>query len=169
MIDFNLLIYAGFVIMFIIIILFIFSKEGENRSKFKSFERSIEELMQQNYQLRKEILNLEKSEKSKLDSFESHLQLKIQDEINSKVMPLLNSLKEIEDIMLNFKAEQQDRISFLEEQTKSINRFASPSASTNEKQVVSLYKSGKREHEIAKELRMGLGEVQFILKMNDLK
>ena len=84
-------------------------------------------------------------------------------------MPLLNSLKEIEDIMLNFKAEQQDRISFLEEQTKSINRFASPSASTNEKQVVSLYKSGKKEHEIAKELRMGLGEVQFILKMNDLK
>ena len=98
MIDFNLLIYAGFVILFIIIILFIFSKEGENRSKFKSFERSIEELMQQNYQLRKEILNLEKSEKLKLESFESHLQLKIQDEINSKVMPLLNSLKEIEEI-----------------------------------------------------------------------
>ncbi len=167
--DFDLLVYAGIAAVLCIIFLFIYFKDSETNSKFRRFERSIEELMQQNHQLRREILRQEKNEKTKLESFEVHIHARVQEEINTHVLPLLNSLKEIEGIMQNFQEEQQDRLSFLEERTKSINRFASPSASSNEKQVINLYKDGKKEHEIAKELRLGLGEVQFILKMNHLK
>jgi len=169
MMDFDLLVYAGVAVVLFLLFLMIYLKDGETHRKFTHFERSIEELMQQNHQLRREILQQEKLEKSKLDQFEARFHELVQEEINTHVLPLLNSLKEIEHIIQNFQEEHQDRLSFLEERTKSMNRFASPSATSNEKQVIALFKDGKKEHEIAKELRLGLGEVQFILKMNYLK
>jgi DNA-binding NarL/FixJ family response regulator len=167
--DFDLLVYAGIAAVLVLLFLMIYLKDSESQRKFTHFERTIEELMQQNHQLRREILQLEKAEKNKLDAFEAKFHNMVQEEINTHVLPLLNSLKEIENVIQNFQEEHQDRLAFLEERTKSINRFASPSASSNEKQVIALYKEGKKEHEIAKELRLGLGEVQFILKMNYLK
>jgi len=167
--DFDLLVYAGFAAVLLLLFLMTYLKDSEANRKFAHFERSIEELMQQNHQLRREILQQDKVEKSKLDQFEAKFHTLVQEEINTHVLPLLNSLKEIEHIIQNFQEEHQDRLSFLEERTKSMNRFASPSASSNEKQVIALFKEGKKENEIAKELRMGLGEVQFILKMNYLK
>ncbi|MBN2963966.1 hypothetical protein JWV37_04155 [Sulfurospirillum sp. T05] len=167
--DFDLLVYAGIGALLLLIFLMVYFKDSESAQKFSKFERMVEELMQQNHQLRREMLEQNKQIKAKEAAFEEYFHKRVQEEINTNVMPLLNSLREIENIMQNFQEEQQDRLSSLEERTKTINRFAAPSATSNEKQVITLFKEGKKEHEIAKELRLGLGEVQFILKMNYLK
>lgn len=167
--DFDLLVYAGIGVLLVLIFLMVYFKDSEANQKFIKFERMVEELMQQNHQLRRDMLAQEKEMKAKNASFEEYFRKRVQEEINTNVMPLLNSLREIEGIMQSFQEEQQDRLSSLEERTKTINRFAAPSATSNEKQVISMFKEGKKEHEIAKELRLGLGEVQFILKMNYLK
>jgi DNA-binding NarL/FixJ family response regulator len=167
--EFDLLVYAGIGVLFVLLFLLVYSKDAESNQKFVKFERMIEELMHQNHQLRRELLKVEKDHKTQNEAFESYFHKRVQEEINTNIMPLLNSLREIEGIMQSFQEEQQDRLSSLEERTKTMNRIASPSASSNEKQVVQLFKQGKKEHEIAKELRIGLGEVQFILKMNYLK
>ncbi len=42
------------------------------------------------------------------------------------------------------------------------------SISNNKNMIIALHKKGKKHHEIAKELRIGLGEVEFVLKMHNL-
>jgi DNA-binding NarL/FixJ family response regulator len=167
--DLDLLVYAGIGALLLLLFLMVYFKDSEAAQKFSKFERMVEELMQQNHQLRREMLKQEKEFKARDVAFEEYFRKRVQEEINTHVMPLLNSLREIEGIMQSFQEEQQDRLSSLEERTKTMNRITLPSATSNEKQVVALFKEGKKEHEIAKELRLGLGEVQFILKMNYLK
>lgn len=167
--DLDLLVYAGIGALLLLLFLMVYFKDSETTQKFSKFERMVEELMQQNHQLRREMLKQEKEFKARDVAFEEYFRKRVQEEINTHVMPLLNSLREIEGIMQSFQEEQQDRLSSLEERTKTMNRITLPSATSNEKQVVALFKEGKKEHEIAKELRLGLGEVQFILKMNYLK
>ena len=167
--DLDLLVYAGIGALLLLLLLLVYFKDSETTQKFSKFERMVEELMQQNHQLRREMLKQEKEFKARDTAFEEYFRKRVQEEINTHVMPLLNSLREIEGIMQSFQEEQQDRLSSLEERTKTMNRITLPSATSNEKQVVGMFKEGKKEHEIAKELRLGLGEVQFILKMNYLK
>ena len=42
-------------------------------------------------------------------------------------------------------------------------------SSTNEKMILSLFAKGKSEAEIAKDLRIGVGEVDLVLKLANLK
>ena len=116
-----------------------------------------------------ELNKFQHAQKAQKESLEVYMHQKVQDEINENVIPLLNSLKGIEEVIQTLQDEQQDRLSALEERTKSINRISPPSLVSDDKQVMQMYKDGKKEYEIAKELRMGLGEVQFILRMNNLK
>ena len=164
----DLLVYAGIGIFMFLILMLFFYKDAEANRKFVRFERIIEDLIQQNHRLRREFLEMQNGEKSRYAAFEKQLHNKVQDEINTNVFPLLETLKEIENVMQDFKDEQQERMFSLEEQTKSMKKFATPVNATNDKMIIQFYKEGKRIGDIAKDLRIGVGEVEFILKMNNL-
>lgn len=166
--EIDLIVYAGIGILVILMLLMFVSRESETKRKFMRFERAIEDLIQQNHQLRRDILKREKEDKARIATFEQQIHNKVQDEINSNVIPLLETLKDIELVMQEFQDEQQDRMFSLEERTKSFNKFTSPSVTTNDKQILQAYQTGKSVDAIAKDLRIGIGEVEFTLKMNHL-
>lgn len=166
--EIDLLVIVGIgAFLFILLILFFF-KDAETSKKFNRYEKIIEDLIQQNHQLRRDFISREKEERSRFQAFEQHLHNKMQDEINTNVFPLLETLKDIENVMQEFKDEQQERMFSLEEQTKSMKKFANPMKVANDKLIIQSYREGKRVDDIAKDLRIGVGEVEFILKMNNL-
>ncbi|NPA73577.1 MAG: hypothetical protein GXO12_02590, partial [Epsilonproteobacteria bacterium] len=61
-----------------------------------------------------------------------------------------------------------DRINAIEEKIKQYSSLPDTYQS-NDKRVVSLYNDGLTVSEIAKNLRMGIGEVELVLKIAGLK
>lgn len=162
----DLLLFGGFGIFLLLLFFVMYFKDLESNRKFERYARSIEDLNRQIHQLRQSLAKKNEHDKILADEIKLDIHKKVQDEINTRVLPLLDSLQDIEDIISSFKNDQQERMVKLEQRTKSINL---PNSSTsNEKQVIQAYNSGKKIHEIARDLRIGLGEVEFILKMHDL-
>lgn len=162
------LVFIGFGVVLGLLFLIIYFKDIESNKKFERFERTIEDLNRQNHQLKQALIHKKDEDISWIEGIKAGLRGSVQEEINNHVVPLLDSLKDIEGIIEEFKTEQQNRIIKLEERTKSINMLSPISSSSNEKQVLQAYKSGQSVHTIAKDLRLGVGEVEFILKMNNL-
>ena len=69
--------------------------------------------------------------------------------------------------MNSFQNEQQDKLYSIEERTKSITKL-SPNDNNDESKIVAMYQSGKSKENIAKDLRIGIGKVEFVLKFHGI-
>lgn len=164
----DILLFGGYAAFLVILFLIVYFKDMESNKKFERFARAIEDLNQQNHKLRHALLQKKEENKLFMDEAKMEFSRKVQDEINQKVLPLLNSLKEIEGIMGEFKSDQLSRLNKLEERTKSFSSLSPSSSVSHEKDVVELYNEGRTIPAIAKDLRIGVGEVEFILKMHNM-
>jgi len=156
----------------IIIFLMVYIRDIEVNKKLLIYEKSIEELNYQNHVLNKTLNEFTATPKEPIldpKVLETKILGHVKDEIHQSVLPLLGSLKDVEKIMQNFRDEQSSRIDRLESRTKEMSFSSSSPSSSNEKVIVSQYAKGKNEAEIAKDLRIGIGEVDLVLKLANLK
>lgn len=152
----------------VIIFLMVYIKDIEVNKKLLMYEKSIEELNFQNHQLSKNIKELAQHETIDPQEIEKRLLEKVKQEIQNTVIPMVSSLQDIESIMQTFQVEQTSRIDRIESRTKEMSCMPT-SSSSNEKMIVAQYAKGKSEAEIAKDLRVGIGEVDLVLKLANLK
>lgn len=153
----------------VIIFLMVFLRDMEINKKLQIYEKSIEELNYQNHVLNKALNDLAKKESIDPKMLELKILEKMKSEIQNTVLPMIASLQDIETIMENFKNEQTARIDRIESRTKEMNCLPSSTSSSNEKMIVAQYSRGRSEAEIAKDLRIGIGEVDLVLKLANLK
>jgi len=155
----------------LVVILFflIFLRDSEVSKKLGIYERVIEDLNRENHMLSKSIDKLASKDKHDIEAFKEQIQTEIKTQVQNSLLPMVDSIKEIEAVMLNFQEEQTYRIDSLENRTKEINYVPPNITESNEKQIIYQYKNGKSEAKIAKDLRIGIGEVDLILKLANLK
>lgn len=161
--------FIGLTALVIIIFLMVFVRDMEINKKLLIYEKSIEELNYQNHVLNKTINDISRKENVEFKAFEQKIVEKMKNEVQSTVLPMISSLQDIETIMENFKEEQSARIDRIESRTKEMNCLPSSTSSSNEKMIVAQYARGKSEAEIAKDLRIGIGEIDLVLKLANLK
>jgi len=154
----------------VIIFLMVYIRDVEITKKLSIYERSIEELNYQNHVLNKALKDLGTKEPIDLKAFEKKMVELTKNEIQQSVVPMVASLQDIEQIIETFKEEQTTRIDRLESRTKEMSGLASGgTSSSNEKMIVAQFSRGRSEAEIAKDLRIGIGEVDLVLKLANLK
>ena len=161
--------FIGLTALVIIIFLMVFVRDMEINKKLLIYEKSIEELNYQNHVLNKAVNDISKKENVEFKAFEQKMVERMKSEVQSTVLPMISSLQDIETIMENFKEEQSARIDRIESRTKEMNCLPSSTSSSNEKMIVAQYARGKSEAEIAKDLRIGIGEIDLVLKLANLK
>lgn len=160
-----LLIFAMFAYMMI--------KEKENIAKINELGKMIEDLNKQYHYLKKESLGEQEQEKEEIDTEIIKEELKeellqvLEQKINQNIIPILNALKEVEEVIEEFQSEQKNRLLNLEQKTQSITKL-SPSYDNEEQKVIELFNQKKSIEQIAKDLRIGMGRVELILKFNKL-
>lgn len=174
--DYYVMIGVSIVILLIIIYMYI--KDLENSRKLKSYEKSIEELNKQIYSLQKSVNEFEQSHKKSsiksergIDEKLNEFRAEIQNDINStitKITPLVDIIQEVQRSFQNHKNKIDTRMAQIEDRVKSVISLpTSLNSSTEESKIISLYQSGKSKEEIAKELRLTSGEVEFFLKISN--
>lgn len=161
--------FIGLTALVVIIFLMVFVRDMEINKKLLIYEKSIEELNYQNHVLNKAMNDISKKENVEMKVFEQKMVERMKSEVQSTVLPMISSLQDIETIMENFKEEQSARIDRIESRTKEMNCLPSSTSSSNEKMIVAQYARGKSEAEIAKDLRIGIGEIDLVLKLANLK
>lgn len=161
----SLLIFAMFAYMMI--------KEKENIAKINELGKMIEDLNKQYHYLKKESLDEQEQEKEEIDTEAIKEELKeellqvLEQKINQNIIPILSALKEVEEVIEEFQSEQKNRLLNLEQKTQSITKL-SPSYDNEEQKVIELFNQKKSIEQIAKDLRIGMGRVELILKFNKL-
>ncbi len=158
------LMYIGFGVLLVLLVLFIYFKDLESNRKFERFEGVIEDLNQQIHQLKQLTEQKNREDRALAEHNRIEIDKKIQDEINSRTLPIINSLKGISSLVDNLKEEQQEctfKLSQISQESKVLK-------ASNEEQIIKMYNNGKNYQEIAKELHVSLGEVEFVLKIHNL-
>ncbi|WP_462109770.1 DUF6115 domain-containing protein [Campylobacter concisus] len=163
-------IFLGFGIVLAIIVALMLIKDSETNKKFARFERAIESVIQENFNLKKQISMLEGEAFKNSEQYEplkKQIKENIDLQINEKIVPIIRAIKSIERVIDDFATEQKDRIVSLEERTRDINKIA-PSVINEEEQILKMFKDGKSAAMIAKDLHVGMGRVEFVLKFHKL-
>lgn len=166
----ELLILGGFGVVLIVFFIIILLKDMETSRKFARYEKVLEGIIQENYNLKKQLSNISDlgTDQVDADEIEARLERKINELINSKIKPVIQTLHGIENSIDTFQIEQQNRLYTLEERTKNINKITSSRDGSDEARIIELYRSGKDIEFIAKNLRLGVGKVELVLKLNKL-
>lgn len=161
--------FIALAVLVIIIFLMVYIRDIEINKKLAMFERSIEELNYQNHVLNKTLKEFNQKEPIDTQALERKIVEASKNEIQRTILPMIASLQDIEGIIESFKEEQSARIDRLESRTKEMSGLPTGTSSSNEKMIVAQYARGRSEAEIAKDLRIGIGEVDLVLKLANLK
>lgn len=161
--------FIALAVLVIIIFLMVYIRDIEINKKLGVFERSIEELNYQNHVLNKAFKESKKEDPIDTQALEKKILEASKSEIQRTILPMIVSLQDIEGIIETFKEEQSARIDRLESRTKEMSGLPTGTSSSNEKMIVAQFARGRNEAEIAKDLRIGIGEVDLVLKLANLK
>lgn len=161
--------YLVFVLILLCtLVAYIFIKDKENLVKIARLEKAIEENNKNIHYLKKVLetkADIDMAMQNDLD--ENELKILIEKEINTKIVPILKSLKGFESVIGEFQSEQENRLSHLEQKTQNMSKL-SPDYNDEEQKIIGLFKNGKSVEQIAKDLRISTGNVEFALKFNKL-
>ncbi|TKX30790.1 DUF6115 domain-containing protein [Campylobacter estrildidarum] len=168
----NDVLYLVFVFVLLVAMLaYINIKERESNAKFAKLQGVIEDITKELHYFRKElgIKNEEENEEEdyKITLLKEEIQIELEKQISAKITPVLRTLKTMEHIIEDFQNEQQNRLLSLEQKAQSMTKLT-PNYDTEEQKIVDLFKQGKTIEQIAKDLRIGTGNVELVLKFKQL-
>jgi hypothetical protein len=89
-------------------------------------------------------------------------------DIHEFSLPIMESLGHIEGTFSAYKEKTENRLRYLEERIRNLSLPSSVSGLDDEK-VIGRYNQGLEVDVIAKELRLSKAEVEFVLKINQLR
>jgi len=168
-VDIELIAIIALSFLVFILFLLVYIRDQEVSKKLKLYEKIIEDLNRENHVISKKLEKVLSQKPVDFDAVQIQIRTEVRDEVQKSLTPLVESIEEIEGVMQNFQDEQIRRIDALEDGKKTVNFIAPNMVDSNEKLIISQYKKGKSEAMIAKDLRIGIGEVDLILKLANLK
>ncbi|MBZ7953847.1 MULTISPECIES: DUF6115 domain-containing protein [Campylobacter] len=168
----NDVIYLVFVFVLLVAMLaYINIKERENNTKLAKLQGVIEDITKEMHYFRKELGIKEEDENDeedyKITLLKEEMQIELEKQISAKITPVLRTLKTMEHIIEDFQNEQQNRLLNLEQKAQSMTKLT-PNYDTEEQKIIDLFKEGKTIEQIAKDLRIGIGNVELVLKFKQL-
>ncbi len=143
------------------------TKENETNGKFRSIAHAVEELHREVYKIEKRLSTEMEIIASLQESVPQTSQQHGQD-MNELSVPIMESLGHIEGAFGAYKEKTENRLRYLEERIRNLSLPTSISGLDDEK-VISRYNQGLEVDLIAKELRLSKAEVEFVLKINQLR
>lgn len=158
-------------VMVIGVIYYMVSKESEVTSQIRAVAKAVEELHRELFMMDKRLkqeLEIITSLQESPPTNQSNIHAEVGREVNEISIPILESLSHIEGSFSAYKEKTENRLRYLEERIRNLSLPTSISGLDDEK-VIGRYNQGMEVDAIAKELRLSKAEVEFVLKINQLR
>ncbi len=160
MMDLILVALISIAVFFLFI--FVYIRESAINKKLKLYEKTFDLLNQNIHRLEKEI-------KAKSSSQHDNNMATELEEFSEVSRVIIDKFHELQKDNLEFKENLVERYLELENKMKPLTAVAPSSTGLDENRIVALFSNGFSIEEIAKQLRIGTGEVEFVLKLHDIK
>ncbi len=157
-IDMILFIIIG--IFLVLMFLIVYFKDIETNKKLEKYASSIEEQNRQIYKLNQKLSG------EGMGGLAEEVDDKITQKSQAITILVEKHLKQFQQTLELLQTEQQKMKVDLDKQVQNINLINS--LIFNERQILSAFKNGRSQEEIANELGIDISEVQFILKTHNL-
>lgn len=158
-------------VMLMGVIYYIITKETEVSTQIRSIAKAVEELHRELYAVDKRFkqeLEIITSLQESMPVEHQSIHAEVGREVNQISIPIMESLGQIEGSFSAYKEKTENRLRYLEERIRNLSLPTSISGLDDEK-VISRYNQGIEVDTIAKELRLSKAEVEFVLKINQLR
>lgn len=158
-------------VMVVGVIYYVLTKEGETTSHIRFVAKAVDDLQRELYMMDKRLkqeLEIITSLQESVPREQHSLHAELGREVNEISVPIMESLGHIEGTFSVYKEKTENRLRYLEERIRNLSLPTSISGLDDEK-VISRYSQGLEVDAIAKELRLSKAEVEFVLKINQLR
>ncbi|PAF49980.1 hypothetical protein BKH41_01390 [Helicobacter sp. 12S02232-10] len=167
--DLLLAISAAILLVLIFLILYSYLKDREFHKKTQRLEKAIEAMSQEIYKTKKWIQESELHSEFASSTLGTNIKNEVKSNLNSSLSSLYNHIQGIQETLDKDRDYFEEKIITLENKLREFGYFAPSGNDVDEKRIVSMFQDGWSIDSIAKELRIGRGEVEFILKLADIK
>lgn len=154
---------GGVVFVLLCIVVDLFLKDRKNAKKYALLEESIDKLTNEMHQLQKKVQEV----KIKEDFARSTLGDEFQNNVETGLSQFYQQLKEMKTAIKDEREYLEEKIIRLENRVRDFGYLGSGN-DIDEKRIIALFQEGWSIDSIAKELRIGRGEVEFTLKLADI-
>lgn len=164
-----LFIAIGVVILYIIY--YIFSKDAQLTKHIRAIASAVEDANRQIYMVEKKLYELEgrvSAKDSKRIMNDEEIYEEIERSVYDMIHPISSTLKATEQNLADLAVAVDSRLSSLEGGIRQISLPSSVHGNDDSK-ITSLFKQGIDIDTISKELHLSKAEVEFVLKINQLR
>lgn len=165
--DFVAIIMGASVGILFLLVVYLYLRESDTAKRLRHFERSIEALNKQLYQLQKR-LQEDESQSDSASDLSSALREEVREELHRTILGMQRSLDKSETAWQEYHDKLEEKMIILEERIKEMSYFPSSSSGADETRILNMFKDGWSIDSIARELRIGRGEVEFTLKLANI-
>ena len=155
--------------MILYLLYYVFTKDAEFHKNIHSVASVVEELNREIFYLKKDLKDTKGSVKNSNSRMsDEDVYAEVERTVYDMVKPLSLGLKKLENTIQVIDGQIDARISTLENGVKQISIPSSVHGNDDEK-IISLFQQGVTVETISKELHISKAEVEFVLKINQIK
>jgi len=162
---------AGLAGVMLIIVLYIAVKDRETSRKLAMMEAGIDGMNQEIFKLSKEIDRMKKELREELMRMELEQRHEggetSEQVIKRKLQPFVLQVQHLQEQIDAIHAELQERVEKLDGKVRQV-AFAAEHSAPDEQKILQLHAQGLDSETIAKQLRLGKGEVELVLKFSKI-
>lgn len=147
-----------------------YTRNLDMQKRLKRFEKGMENINSEIFKIHKWIKDSELESQLSSTALNTKIKTESADAVNNA---LVNVYRQIEILEAQFSKERiyiEEKLVSLEEKIREFGYFpTSSSGNIDDKRIITLFRDGWSIDSIAKEMRLSKGEIEFTLKLADIK
>ncbi|PAF54281.1 hypothetical protein BKH42_01915 [Helicobacter sp. 13S00482-2] len=167
--EFLLMVSGALLLILMFLILYIYIKDKDVTKKTQRLEKVIEALTKEIYKTKKWIQENETQTEFANSTLGVNIKNEVKSNLNSGLKNLSSQIQEIQEVLTKDRDYFEEKMIALENKIREFGYFSPSSTDVDENRIIKMFQDGWSIDSIAKDLRVGRGEVEFILKLADIK
>ncbi len=162
---------GGLAAVMLIVVLYMAVRDRETTRKLAMMEAGIDGMGREIFNIAKAVEKMKKEVQEEMVRRELELRQGGEEDlehlVNRKLQPFVLQLQHLQEQVEKMRTELQERMEKLDGKVRQVT-FATEHAAPDEKKILQLHAQGMDAESIAKQLRLGKGEVELVLKFSKI-
>ena len=162
---------GGLAVVMLIVVLYMAVKDRETSRKMAMMEAGIDGLGREIFNIAKAVEKMKREVREEMVRRELELRQGGEEDlehlVNRKLQPFVLQLQHLQEQVEAMRTELQERVEKLDGKVRQVT-FATEHAAPDEQKILQLHAQGMDAESIAKQLRLGKGEVELVLKFSKI-